>query len=193
MRAGRSTWGCDAPASHCLCLCLCLRPLPFSSAIDALKEDQFDGEKSSRQWFYQTCNEFGYFQTTASPNSPFYPLKFLTKKNIATEICARVFNISVSPDIGGTNTNYGDLRITAENITFPSGTIDPWHVLAMQNKTQLATKSLRPVYIQGTAHCADMYHPNANDSTSMKWAHQQIGSSIAYYVEGTLPPQIRVQ
>ena len=32
---------------------------------------------SERRRTYQTCNEFGYFQTSTSPNQPFVPLTLL--------------------------------------------------------------------------------------------------------------------
>lgn len=28
-------------------------------------------QRNDRQWFYQTCREFGWFRTTASPHQPF--------------------------------------------------------------------------------------------------------------------------
>lgn len=153
-----------------------------NATIETLMDSVFDGEKSSRQWFYQTCNEFGYFQNTESERSPFHAFSLLTTARVASEICARVFNISEGPDVLSTNVDYGGLGITAENITFPSGTIDPWHVLAVQNATRLASRRLTSVFIRGTAHCADMYHPSSNDSAALVWAHQQIQHSIESYL-----------
>ena len=86
------------------------------------------------------------------------------------------------PDIQSTNLDYGALGITVENVTFPSGTIDPWHVLAVQNNTHLATKSSHAVFIEGTAHCADMRAPSLSDIPALQWAHDQIGQAIRTYL-----------
>jgi len=75
------------------------------------------------------------------------------------------------------------LDITVDNVTFPSGTIDPWHALAVQNSTQLRTTSSQAVYIDGTAHCADMRAPNSTtDLGPMIWAHKRIAEAVDYYV-----------
>jgi hypothetical protein len=162
-----------------------------NATIDVLRETEFDGESSSRQWFYQTCNEFGYFQTTNSKFSPFSSLKTVTKQNVGIEICKRVFQIDISPDIDSTNIEYGALEITVENVTFPSGTIDPWHALAIKNTTSLRSSTASSVYIEGTAHCADMYHPSENDSAQMVWAHAKIEANVERYLGGS--PTIAVE
>uniref|UniRef100_K3XC23 Uncharacterized protein n=1 Tax=Globisporangium ultimum (strain ATCC 200006 / CBS 805.95 / DAOM BR144) TaxID=431595 RepID=K3XC23_GLOUD len=153
-----------------------------NATVDILRNATFDGKSSSRQWVYQTCNEFGYFQTSTSKHSPFHALKTVTEQNAGAEICKRVFNIDVVPDVEGTNIDYGALRITVENVTFPSGTIDPWHALAVKNSTQLRSQTAKSVFIEGTAHCADMYYPSEHDSPALQWAHAQIAAAVSSYV-----------
>lgn len=153
-----------------------------NATVDVLRESKFDGASSSRQWFYQTCNEFGYFQTSTSARSPFHALKSVTEHNVGAEICKRVFNIDVAPDVESTNIDYGALQITVENVTFPSGTIDPWHALAVKNSTALHSRTATPVFIEGTAHCADMYYPSEQDAPALKWAHAKISASIDRYL-----------
>jgi serine protease 16 len=153
-----------------------------NATVETLSEDKFDGQSSARQWIYQTCNEFGYFQTTASVHSPFHALSAVTEQNVGSEICKRVYGIDVSPDVGSTNIDYGSLGITVENVTFPSGTIDPWHALAVQNSTTLHSSTAAAVFIEGTAHCADMYYPKANDIAQMQWAHEKIAEAITRYL-----------
>jgi thymus-specific serine protease len=153
-----------------------------NATIETLQKSDFDGESSSRQWFYQTCNEFGYFQTTTSAATPFHALKTVTMENTGLEVCKRVFGIKESPDVKSTNVEYGALGITVENVTFPSGTIDPWHALAVKNSTYLHSSTAQSVYIEGTAHCADMYHPKDNDSVAIQWAHAKIAANVARYL-----------
>ncbi|ETV96398.1 hypothetical protein H310_10551 [Aphanomyces invadans] len=157
-----------------------------NGTVEVLRDVRFNGHTSARQWFYQTCNEFGYFQTTTSARSPFVALKTQTLQNVGLEVCKRVFGIETSPDIARTNNYYGALGIDVDNVVFPSGTIDPWHVLAVDNTTKLATTSSRAIFIQGTAHCADMLARNATkDSGHLVWARQQIAAAVASFVGGT--------
>lgn len=153
-----------------------------NGTIEVLGRDQFDGKSSARQWVYQTCNEFGYFQTTTSRQSPFCALHAVTEANIGSMICSLVYQINKSPDIATTNLDYGALDIFVENVAFPSGTIDPWHALAVRNSTKLHSKTAKAVYIEGTAHCADMYYPSNRDSPELKWAHHQIAARVKSYL-----------
>ncbi|UIZ23510.1 hypothetical protein KXD40_007886 [Peronospora effusa] len=154
-----------------------------NGTVEVLSRDQFDRKSSARQWVYQTCNEFGYFQTTTSTRSPFHALRAVTQANVGTEICKRVYNMNVAPDVAGANLDYGSLGIEVEGVTFPSGTIDPWHALAVQNSTRLHSYSSEAVFIQGTAHCADMYYPNEKDSSQLQWAHAKIAARVDSYMQ----------
>lgn len=43
----------------------------WSNSKAALSQEAFDGESASRQWYFQTCNEFGYYQTSSGKDNPF--------------------------------------------------------------------------------------------------------------------------
>ncbi|ETP31615.1 hypothetical protein F442_19554 [Phytophthora nicotianae P10297] len=154
-----------------------------NGTVEVLSRDQFDGKSSARQWVYQTCNEFGYFQTTTSVRSPFHALRAVTEANVGTEICKRVYQMDVAPDVAGANRDYGSLGIEVERVTFPSGTIDPWHALAVQNSTKLYSYSAEAVFIEGTAHCADMYYPSEKDTPQLQWAHDKIAARVEWYLQ----------
>ncbi|TDH71681.1 hypothetical protein CCR75_004417 [Bremia lactucae] len=156
-----------------------------NGTIEVLGRDQFDGKSSARQWVYQTCNEFGYFQTTSSRESPFYALRAVTEANIGSTICSLVYQMDRAPDIATTNLDYGSLNIFVEHVTFPSGTIDPWHALAVRNSTKLPLTTAEAVYIEGTAHCADMYYPSTRDTPELVWAHDQIAARVKSYLVET--------
>ncbi|KAI9915516.1 hypothetical protein PsorP6_007282 [Peronosclerospora sorghi] len=158
-----------------------------NGTVEVLSRDQFDGKSSARQWVYQTCNEFGYFQTTTSTQSPFQALRTVTQANVGTEICKRVYDMNVAPDVAGATLEYGSLEIEVEDVTFPSGTIDPWHALAVQNSSHLHFASSEAVYIEGTAHCADMYYPSAKDSHHLQWAHTKIAARVKGYLQDADP------
>jgi hypothetical protein len=60
------------------------------------------------------------------------------------------------------------------------GSLDPWHSLGI---TKSLSDTLKAIYIQGTAHCADMnpYDP-ALDPPGMQVAQEQIGLQIAEWL-----------
>ena len=130
-----------------------------------------------RMWFYQTCNEFGYYQTTDSKNQPFgtlFPLSFFIKQ------CIDVFGpefdqAHIERGIAWTNENYGGKNISATRVLFPNGSIDPWHALGITNHVIGPEKS---IYIEGTAHCANMYPPLATDIIQLQTARLQISEQL---------------
>jgi Serine carboxypeptidase S28 len=55
------------------------------------------------------------------------------------------------------NAAYGALAIRAHRVAFPSGSLDPWSALSVVAGTPLRTGGETAVFIDGTAHCADMH------------------------------------
>ena len=136
---------------------------------------------TERQWYYQTCTEFGYFQTTDSDNQSFGSLVNLDS---FTDVCSDVFNISQSAvlqAVYNTNDFYGGKNIPTNvtNIVFPNGSIDPWHVLGI---TQNITDQLPAIFITGTAHCANMYPPSPNDLPELTNARMEITTLIGTWL-----------
>lgn len=91
-----------------------------------------------RQWIYQTCNEYGWYQTSASPDQPFgtkYPLVFFTT------MCADAYgpeftNEFIQQQIAGTNEFFGGLKPEVENVYMSHGQVDPWRAMGIQDENQ---------------------------------------------------------
>ena len=90
---------------------------------------------------------------------------------------------------------YGARSVQGANITMPNGSCDPWHSLSVINETgyfyddsQKTTDSETIVFIDGTAHCREMYSPGAfaplgfPDSGPVVWAHQKVNASVREYL-----------
>ena len=157
-------------------------PLSLSPSLPPSLHPSLPLSLPVRQWIYQTCTEFGYFQTTDSPNQPFGDLIPLSS---FTDICSLVFNIStdaLNDSIARTNAYYGGKNISknATNIVFPNGSIDPWHALGI---TQSMSESLPAIYIDGTAHCANMYPPAPKDPQGLVDARTRITELIGTWLE----------
>jgi len=144
----------------------------YEKMIDALKNESYSGEIGDRQWTYQTCVEFGYFQSTDSQQQPFgnlVPLEYYTN------ICRDVFGFSWLPRIAESNVNYGGKNPQSSNVLFVNGGLDPWSSLSI---TSYISESLMYLVIPDTSHCADMYRTRPNDPTDLVAAQIMIASQI---------------
>lgn len=133
-----------------------------------------------RQWTYQTCTEFGYFQTTDSKQSSLF--SDTTPLSYFTDICTEVFGIKsedVSSAVDHTNTFYGGRNVTGTNIVFPNGSIDPWHALSIVQDIGSTVKAL---LIHGTAHCANMYPPRDSDPEELTEARTTISKLLGQWL-----------
>jgi pimeloyl-ACP methyl ester carboxylesterase len=112
---------------------------------------------ASRSWYWQTCSEFGYYQTAESTNQPFSPRITL---QYFLGICTDVYGFPMTPNIDATNSNYGGSNLQSSRIVLPNGSVDPWHTLGVLQQPNLQE---HPILINGTAHVADLYPPRSSD------------------------------
>lgn len=103
----------------------------------------------ARQWTYQTCTEFGFYQTSDNISLVFgnrFNVDFFIRQ--CTDVYGVEFNaISQSEAILQTNTNYGELHAKTTNVIYVHGSIDPWHALGL---TQSQSETMPVIYIEGT-------------------------------------------
>jgi len=134
-----------------------------------------------RQWTYQTCAEFGYFQTTDSMDQPFGDMVPL---NISLELCTDGFGMEfpTAALINQTNVEYGSINLQngPTNILFVNGNIDPWHSLSVIEDIPPLINS---ILINGTAHCANMFPWMEGDPIAIKVAQEQISAQIGVWLD----------
>jgi len=143
---------------------------------------QMQATSDARSWTYQTCNEFGYFQDAINdglqPFSPLISLEFYTQQ------CNDIFKGAAQPFLPKTqfiNDYYGGAQIVTDNTVFANGDVDPWHVLS-NYQSYAADKLSATVLIHGTAHCADMYPPRAQDVAGLTAARQMQNQLLAQWL-----------
>jgi len=129
-----------------------------------------------RAWTYQTCAEFGYFQSTDSDNQPFgnlVPLSYYT------DMCTDLgWNFTIR--INETNRYYGGNHPTGTSkVVFVNGSVDPWHALSVTHDLG----KLKAIVIDGTAHCADMSPYKPSDPIGLASAQQRIGMQIRDWLD----------
>lgn len=100
------------------------------------------------QWTYQTCNEFGFYQTSDNKERIFgdrFPLVFFVKQ--CTDIYGHEFNADyLFSSINQTNKFYLGLQPNTTNVIYVHGSIDPWHALGIFESND---SKLPSIYIEG--------------------------------------------
>ena len=103
------------------------------------------------------------------------------------DLCYAIFDgWSKYPQVNFMNTNYGAMNIAAVNVIFPSGSIDPWHYLGVNSATvEMKQPSEIPLWIVGTAHCADLNQPAEWDIPALNAARNDIADSVDIWLGTT--------
>ncbi|XP_070685910.1 thymus-specific serine protease [Pempheris klunzingeri] len=137
--------------------------------------------RAERQWTYQTCTEFGFYQTCEDALCPFSGLVTLQTQ---TEVCSMVFGISqhsLPGRIAFTNTYYGGDNARTRRVLYVNGGLDPWKELSVvQDRTEDGEEA-QSVFIKDTAHCADMMS-RVTDRCSLKKAREEIEKHVASWL-----------
>ncbi|KAI8430931.1 hypothetical protein MSG28_001047 [Choristoneura fumiferana] len=127
--------------------------------------------QTSRQWTYQTCTEFGFYQTSSGEIDFFgnnFPLDFYIQQ--CQDIFGKKFNKDfVNAAAEWTNNYYGSLDIPVSRVVYVHGSVDPWHALGI-TKTR-------------TAHCANMYPPGDKDLPELREARVKIEEHLSSWFE----------
>ena len=97
---------------------------------DFLRNTTIDFDKNGRQWTWQVCTEFGWFQV-ANKDHPMRST--LINPTYWLNQCKYIFNLTSSgPAVDFYNNLYGGLNITGKNIVFVNAAEDPWQYAGMR-------------------------------------------------------------
>ena len=162
----------------------------YNNKVAMLRNTKFEdpssrvpGDVGNRPWFYQTCTEFGWYQSSSQKGHPFgatFPVEFFVK--MCSDVFGPKFNTDMlSRGIDITNREYGSLNISVTNVVFVHGSLDPWHALGVT--TDLSSDA-PAILIDGTSHCSNLYPSSPDDSQALKDARKRIGELIGLWVKG---------
>ncbi|XP_013105191.1 putative serine protease K12H4.7 [Stomoxys calcitrans] len=127
----------------------------------------------ARPWYYQTCNEYGWYQTSASRNQPFgssFPL------DLSTTLCRDAYgpkysNSFIQELIEDTNDFFGGMNPQVENVYITHGDLDPWSPMG---HGQLEGATMLP----NASHCADFGSISPMDSPEMRQSKERLGELV---------------
>eukprot|EP00026_Physarum_polycephalum_P008650 Phypoly_transcript_08744.p1 GENE.Phypoly_transcript_08744~~Phypoly_transcript_08744.p1 ORF type:complete len:444 (+),score=66.79 Phypoly_transcript_08744:144-1475(+) len=126
--------------------------IPAEYATSWQQNITVDENKADRQWWFQTCTEFGYFQN--APAEGAIRSQFVNMTYHRTH-CANVFGMPLWPDTNATNEYYGGNDTAATNIIFANGSQDPWQWASVRS----SLGALEPALIitcENCGHCVDL-------------------------------------
>ena len=138
----------------------------------ALQNTTIDINKDYRQWTYQYCTQFAFFQT---PNNVFPMRSEELELPFWSYYCQAIYGDHIGePEVGEVNKLYGGLDIVGDNIFFLNGSEDPWQYAAMREIQHPDTtqRTMRSEYIEcdTCGHCVDFHTPEENQPEALTWA-----------------------
>ncbi|MGK5082515.1 S28 family serine protease [Bdellovibrionota bacterium FG-1] len=156
----------------------------FSPAVAGrLGADESDG---MRQWTYQSCREFGYWQDGHHDRA-----RSVRSANLNADydrgLCKRFFGLNSIADEAATNAKYYQPLLDpaqTSRILFTNGSVDPWSELSITHQRgNDVNANTFSAMIDGKAHCSDLYGPNSDDPLSLTRARQQFLDVAAQWVQ----------
>mmetsp|Transcript_7109 Transcript_7109/g.13494 ORF Transcript_7109/g.13494 Transcript_7109/m.13494 type:complete len:545 (-) Transcript_7109:239-1873(-) len=157
----------------------------YANDVKAITDTSLE-RGGGRVWFYQTCTEFGFYQT-CDPDSkcPFMSTPWLDTLQSYYHLCTIAYNISaqqVDSVVSRTNVRYGGDTPAGSRILFANGDIDPWHAASV-----LESLPGEPVlYVQGASHHQWTHPPRTTDSPELLQARNEIAKRLASWLDNDL-------
>lgn len=104
-----------------------------------------------RSWLWQTCNEFGFYQTCETDSLCPYARGY-HKLESDFEICEKAFGVpreKVVDNVKKSLKRYGGWNMNATRILSVNGDVDPWSMLALTNNRG---DGLPTHWVKGASH-----------------------------------------
>merc|ERR1719215_2094262 len=111
-------------------------------------------------WGYQTCSEFGFYQTCEVGSDCFFTqglVSFNNPDHKPNDFCSDLFALSTNDTLQAikkTDDYYNAKVAAASRIIWVNGNVDPWHGLSHFSPPGAEQPIIWPV--QGAGHCAWM-------------------------------------
>ncbi|XP_023166085.2 putative serine protease K12H4.7 [Drosophila hydei] len=141
----------------------------YQGSVDYYKWSKNNYDGSGLGWFYQTCRQFGWFQSSANSNHPFGSTFPAT---LYTDTCHDVFgsrytSARIEKYVQATNSAYGGKDPNVENVYMTHGGLDGWSKVGA-GLAQGAT------IIPQASHCSDADSISSRDSSALRAAKERL-------------------
>lgn len=128
------------------------------SAAGAMEPDSTKTDSGMRQWFYQSCTEYGYWQNAYHEEAVSVRSARINKE-YHHNICKRLFGIDQAGNEAFVNQKYYEplLNESTSHILFTNGSRDPWMKLSITPENNNAVNPNTQAHIIPEAsHCDDL-------------------------------------
>ncbi|XP_017887879.1 putative serine protease K12H4.7 [Ceratina calcarata] len=158
-------------------------PSSYKKFVKVYANETWDAQSDiMRLWYYQTCTEFGNYQTSNSKNSIFgtlFPLRYYI--DICTDFYGKYYNMDfLKGRVKRTNLMYGGLHPDLRRVIFTNGEIDPWHPLSLLSSN--LDQQVYGILIKNSSHCRDLYTDTPTDGQELLKARAQVRSIISSWI-----------
>lgn len=136
-------------------------PDPDDSDVLLLNDPSYNkpiNYKNSRSWTWQTCNEFGWFQTASKDDNKRFRSKEIDL-NYYERVCKTLFNVPL-PNVDDINLRYGLTFPNTTNVVYVNGMTDPWSKVSIDDNNVDRSKQQYSFHIEQGSHCADLKEYN---------------------------------
>lgn len=133
-------------------------------------------------WGWQTCTEFGFYQTCEVGSECFYT-QGLSTLETEMSFCKDDFGIPsdlVADNIDFSNDYYGADHPEGSRVLYVNGEVDPWHA----NSINVGLSSELPaLYVEGSSHHFWTHQSHPTDQASVVEARKAIREQVASFLE----------
>lgn len=151
-------------------------PVSWDASIRAISSPK----NPERSWLYQTCSEWGFYQTCEFGSQCPYT-QGLHNVTSDLEICSAAFGLSadqVSSAILATNVRYGGaVNFQGSRIMFPNGEVDPWSAGGVLVAPENSVEEV-PLWVEGASHHFWTHPSLETDSAQVNAARQAIWNQV---------------
>jgi serine protease 16 len=138
-------------------------------------------QNPDRTWLYQTCTEWGFYQTcNVGSNCPY--TQGLHSTDVDLDICQQAFGIApeiVKEQIQNALNIYGGDQLQSSRILFTSGEIDPWNA----NSINVSPNSEEPVqWVLGASHHYWTHPSSPTDTPEINAAREVIWAQVTAWL-----------
>ncbi len=135
-------------------------------SVQAAEDTSYDpGGIGMRQWLYQSCTEYGFWQNAYS-NSAESARSARINAAYHTNACKRLFGFTQLGNVDITNRTFYKplLNPVSSNIFYTNGSEDPWMNLSI---TEKLFPQMETMVIEGAAHCDDLGSDGGNSQVAL--------------------------
>lgn len=158
------------------------RDIKYQTMVDYLQNESNDN--GDRVWTYQTCFEYGFYQTCVSDACPFVRGYNTLGHQIA--LCDTLFGVKPEPiarNVASTNRVFGGLLPRVGRIAYVNGEVDPWRELSL---TETLSNDQPVLEVPGASHHFWTHITKPTDSSAVVAARNWIKSKVKEWL--AVPP-----